>query len=84
LDNPCTRSLSNNSSPELDIQASPNINLYGIIYQPRGAWTTLIGGGGYASPLQLITGAVNVQGNANIDLLSLSRSLTRTVAALIE
>ena len=84
LDNPCTNTLANNASPELDIQASPNIHLYGVIYQPRGAWTTLVGGGGYSGPLQLITGAVNVQGNANIDLLGLSSPITKTAAALIE
>jgi len=84
LNNPCTNSLANNASPELDIQASPNIHLYGVLYQPRGAWTTLVGGGGYSGPLQLITGAVNVQGNANISLLGLSSPITATVAALIE
>jgi hypothetical protein len=84
LDNPCTNTLTNNSSPELDIQASPNIHLYGVVYQPRGAWTTLVGGGGYAGPIQLITGSMNVQGNANVDLLGIATPLTRTVAALIE
>src|SRR5205823_1879443 len=84
LDNPCTNTLTNNSSPELNIQASPNIHLYGVIYQPRGAWTTLVGGGGYAGPLQLISGALSVQGNANVDLLGLSSPLTNTVASLIE
>jgi hypothetical protein len=84
LDDPCTNTLTDNKSPELDIQASPNIHLYGFVYQPRGAWATLQGGGGYAGPMQLITGALNVQGNANIDLLGLATPLTQTVVALIE
>jgi hypothetical protein len=84
LDNPCTNTLSKNSSPELGIQASPNIHLYGYIYQPRGAWTTLVGGGGYNGPLKLITGALNVQGNAHIDMLGLSSPITQTVVSLIE
>jgi hypothetical protein len=84
LDNPCNNTLADNSSPGLNVQASPDIHLYGVIYQPRGAWATLVGGGGFSGSLQLITGAVNVQGNANIDLLGLSSPLTNTVAALIE
>ena len=84
LDDPCTNTLADNKSPELDIQASPDIHLYGFVYQPRGAWATLQGGGGYAGPMQLITGALNVQGNANIDLLGLATPMTQTVVALIE
>ena len=84
LDIPCTNTLSKNSSPELDIQASPNIHLYGYLYQPRGAWTTLQGGGGYTGALKLITGALNVQGNANVDMLGLSSPITVTVVSLIE
>ena len=84
LDSPCTNTLSKNGSPELGIQASPNIHLYGYLYQPRGAWTTLQGGGGYSGALKLITGALSVQGNANIDMLGLASPVTRTVVSLIE
>lgn len=71
-------------SPELDLQASPNVHLYGVIYQPRGAWTTLTGGGGYTGALQLISGALNVQGNAHIELTAPLNPLTITKVALIE
>jgi hypothetical protein len=84
LDNPCVNTLSKNGSPELGIQASPNIHLYGYLYQPRGAWTTLQGGGGYSGAVRLITGAVNVQGNANIDMLGLASPVTVTAVSLIE
>ena len=84
MDNPCSNTLSNNSSPELDVQASPNIHLYGYLYQPRGAWTTLQGGGGYSGALKIITGALNVQGNANVNMGGVATPLTKLVVALIE
>jgi hypothetical protein len=84
LDSPCTNTLSKTNSPSLTIQASPNIHLYGVIYQPRGAWTTLVGGGGYTGPLQLITGALDVQGNANINLTAPTNPLTIRLVSLIE
>jgi hypothetical protein len=80
----CYRTLENENSPELTIQASPDVHLYGVIYQPRGAWTSLTGGGGYSGPLQLITGALNVQGNANITMTAPDTPLTVTMVALIE
>ena len=27
----------------MTLQAHPNTNLYGLVYQPRGAWTTCKG-----------------------------------------
>lgn len=71
-------------APELDISASPNVHLTGVIYQPEGAWTTLNGGGGYDGPLQIISGALNMQGSAKIDLTAPVEPLTITKVALIE
>jgi hypothetical protein len=84
LDAPCTNTLNKADSAGLIIQASPDIHLYGVIYQPRGAWTTLVGGGGYTGPLQLITGALQVQGNANINLTAPTNPLTVRLVNLIE
>jgi Flp pilus assembly protein TadG len=84
LDNPCTNTLSQPDSPGLLIQASPQVHLYGTIYQPRGAWTVLQGGGGYNGPLQLITGALLVQGNSNVNLTAPVQPFTIRMVALIE
>ena len=80
----CTQTLANPNSPELSIQASPNINLYGVVYQPRGAWTKLSGGSGYSGPLQLIAGAVDLQGGADLNLQSLATPILMQMVALIE
>lgn len=75
---------SNSSAPQLTIPASPTVHLYGVVYQPKGAWTLINGGGNYSGPLQLITGALELQGGANIDLTAPSTPLKVTKVALIE
>jgi hypothetical protein len=77
-------SLASVNSTELIFQASPNLHFWGVSYQPRGTWTSMVGGGGYDAPLQLITGAINVHANSNVRLRELNLPLVRTVAALIE
>ena len=76
-------SLRTARSAKLSFNASPNAHLYGVIYQPRGAWTEMGGGGSYMGPLQLISGAVSVQGNSRIRLLPIGTPLTRRVVALV-
>ena len=84
INNPCTNTLADDRSPELKIKAAPSVNLYGSIYQPRGTWTSMIGGGGYSGPLQLITGAISVQGNSNVTLTVPNHTTMMTIASLIE
>jgi hypothetical protein len=86
LDTPCPQSpgLADIRSPELALQASPALNLYGTVYQPRGAWTTMIGGGGYSGPIQLITGALQVKANSNVNMVVPEDTITITIASLIE
>jgi hypothetical protein len=72
-------------SPEFFFQASPTAYLRGGIYQPRGAWAKLVGGGQYNAPLQIVTGAMRVQGNANVILQPVTTTtFTRSVVALVE
>jgi Flp pilus assembly protein TadG len=71
-------------SPELQFQASPAVNLYGVVYQPRGAWTTMVGGGGYSGPVQLITGALQVKASSNVNLVVPESTLTITIVTLIQ
>ena len=84
LDSPCTNTLTNPTSPQINLQASPSINLYGIIYQPRGAWTVVWAGSGYNGPLQLISGALEVQANAALNLSQPTNPITYVSASLIE
>ncbi len=76
--------LWSSASTELVFQASPNLHFWGVSYQPRGSWTSMLGGGGYDAPLQLITGALKVHANSNVHLRPLNLPLVRTVIALIE
>ncbi|MEN6608013.1 MAG: pilus assembly protein TadG-related protein [Bryobacteraceae bacterium] len=76
--------LASNKSPELFFKASPGSSLYGVIYQPRGSWTTLGGGSGYSGPLQIVSGGFKIQGNAVLRLAGLPNPMLRPVAALIE
>lgn len=80
----CETGINDAASTELQIGASPDLHLWGVVYQPRGAFTTMIGGGGYDGPLQLVTGALHIQGNAQLDLGILSDPLKIKTIALIE
>ncbi|MBK5294213.1 MAG: hypothetical protein JJE04_21355 [Acidobacteriia bacterium] len=81
---PCTNTLLDNGSPELKLQASPSLSLYGVVYQPRGTWTSTLAGGGYSGPIQLITGAIEVKANATLDLRIPQNVTTVNIATLIE
>jgi hypothetical protein len=82
LDNPCQTGVT--ETPEMHLQATPKTHLSGAIYQPRGAWLTLQGGGTITAPLQVVTGAVDVQGGPDLMLLGVPVPLKRKVAALVE
>jgi putative Flp pilus-assembly TadE/G-like protein len=70
IDNPCTNtSMASSSAPGATLQAHPGVQLYGLIYQPRGAWMTLQGGGSISSPLMFVTGALSLQGSASLTAL---------------
>jgi hypothetical protein len=76
--------LVDDRSTELFFKASPNLHIYGTAYQPRGAFTSMVGGGGYSSPLQLIAGALMVHGNANVRLQELNNPLFIKIVSLVE
>jgi hypothetical protein len=76
--------LANKLSPELFLQGSPNARMYGIIYQPRGSWTTVQGGGMYKVPVQLIAGSLKVQGSASFQMQRLPIPVTVRTVALVE
>jgi hypothetical protein len=76
--------LSDDRSVEMFFKASPNLHIYGTAYQPRGAFTSMVGGGGYDSPLQLIAGSLHVHGNSNVRLRPINNPMLAKVVALIE
>ncbi len=76
--------LASNKSPELFLQGSPNSRMFGTIYQPRGAWTAVQGGGTYAVPVQLIAGALKVQGNAAFSMVKTPIPVRTRTVALVE
>jgi len=82
INNPCMNDGA--VHPQLHLQAHPEVKLYGVVYQPRGASLTLQGAGTIDAPMVLISGAITTQGSAKIRLRRLSRPLMRTVVALVE
>ena len=72
------------AATELDIQASPDTDIYGIVYQPRGSFATMTGGGGYSGPLQIITGGLRITGDSVVDLGILPHPLTTRIVALVQ
>lgn len=85
MDNPCTNpSMSGSDTPRLKLQAHPNTNIYGAVYQPRGAWIDLQGNGSINSPLMIITGAMVMDGGCDVGLLEARDQLRRKVVALVE
>jgi hypothetical protein len=74
-----------NGSPEMNLQATPSTHLFGVVYQPRGAWMILHGGNDQVtSPLVLISGAFQIQGGPAARLQPVSRKLKQRVVALVE
>ena len=85
LDTPCLNAgMANSTTPAFHLQAHPNTNVYGMIYQPRGAWLSLQGNGTVNSALAMITGALSMGGGADIKMLRASDQLRRRMTALVE
>jgi hypothetical protein len=58
--------------------------MQGAIYQPRGAWLNIQGGGNIAGQLQIITGALNVEGGGSVVLGDIATPITILATVLIE
>ncbi len=70
-------------SPEFNYQAALQMNLNGVIYQPRGAWTRIQANSDIDSSLRIITGMVWMQGNGTIHLLPTAAPIIKYTVALI-
>jgi len=85
LDSPCLNtSLRDSNSTWWTINAHPNVQLWGALYQPRGAGLFFQGNGTLTAPVQIVTGYISMQGGPNIVLQKVPNGLRRRVAALIE
>jgi hypothetical protein len=54
------------------------------VYQPRGSWLTMQGNGNISSPTIFVTGALNLQGGADLKLVNERDSLKKRIVVLIE
>lgn len=70
----------------LNVNATANITagLDGVLYQPRGAWAAFQGNGDLGGGVQIITGALEINGGGDIRLNQPSTPLLTFIAALIE
>jgi Flp pilus assembly protein TadG len=84
IDNPCTTSLTSSTIMGANLQAHPNTTLYGLVYQPRGAWMTLQGNGNIYAPSIFVTGAMSFQGGADLLMTNSRDTLKRRIVVLIE
>jgi hypothetical protein len=83
INSPCTRSASG-LSPDITLQAHPNLHMWGAIYQPRGSSMTFQGNGGISSPMMVITGSFSTQGGADLSLQDTGTYVARRIVSLIE
>jgi hypothetical protein len=85
MDSPCLNSgMASSNTPSMTLQASPQTNLYGVVYQPRGSWITMQGSGGINSPAVFVTGAMSLQGSASLTMLNSRDQLLKKSVVLIE
>ncbi|HUQ95955.1 MAG TPA: pilus assembly protein TadG-related protein [Bryobacteraceae bacterium] len=82
--NPCTNAPADSMSREMFLRATPSVLIYGAAYQPRGAWLNLVAGGNFTGPLQVITGALRLQGSPPLSLTGISNPITVRKTALVE
>ena len=68
---------------KLELGANQFFAVWGVLYQPRGSFSHIQAAGADIGGLQLVTGAMRMQGNGNLNLGILSDPIKRKVAALI-
>jgi hypothetical protein len=85
LDSPCLNTnLQNPNSTYWTIDARPNVQLWGALYQPRGAGIFFQAHGTLTAPVQIVTGYISMQGGPTIVLSKVPNGLRHRVTALIE
>jgi len=81
-----TNSSISGNTPQFHYQGSATSTLYGIFYQPRGAWMWLQGGNLSAgqNKTQIITGALTLNGSSAVNFGNVAIPPTVRLAALVE
>jgi Putative Flp pilus-assembly TadE/G-like len=76
----------NKRSPEFVFQGSSTGSLYGVIYQPRGAWMRLQGGNSATSLgwVRMITGALQFGGSSKLSIGTPTQPILQRIVALVE
>ena len=73
-----------NGSRGMFIAAGATTVISGVIYQPRGSWVTIQGSPGMSAALQLISGAIKVQGSGTVNLTPVTSGLPLSIVGLVE
>jgi hypothetical protein len=86
INSPCTNTLSHPNSPQFSYGGGANTRVYGIYYQPRGAWMFLQGGGNSANAnkTMIISGALKVAGSSMINFGPIANPPIERVLVLVE
>jgi len=71
-------------SQNLFIAAGASTVIRGMIYQPRGAWATVQASPGLSAALQIVTGAMKVQGSGTVNLQPVTSALPLSIVGLVE
>jgi len=66
------------------LQAGSNYQMWGVIYQPRGAWVHIQAADDYAGPIQVVSGGLDIGGTADVRLRGLDNPITIKTVALVE
>lgn len=85
---PCLNDTESDNKWEEDhkmhLQAGSQLQMWGAIYQPRGAWVHIQADDDYIGPIQLISGGLSIQGNPALTLRGLDSPITNRTIALVE
>src|SRR5207248_9354441 len=85
IDHPCYQNTTS-TAPEFKYQGSSTTKVFGVFYQPRGAWMLLTGGGTAANLMRtmIVTGALQTSGSASISFSAIATPPTQRIVTLVE
>ncbi len=81
---PCLSDTTESADPTMILQSSPNFDVFGTVYVPRGASLEFQGSGVIDAPVQFFAGTYGLTGGAQINPQPLSPGYTLMRVALVE
>lgn len=81
---PCLSDTAESADPMMILFASPNFDVFGTVYLPRGASLQFQGSGNIDAPVQFIAGTYGLRGGAQINPQPLYPGFTLMTTVLIE